>query len=195
MRRSGAVLAAVVLTVATAGTAAGYTILNTGDQSGNGIADSWTLDDNGDGRVDRLVMDSNEDGQIDLTLGVDAAGRSYGVWIDSNIDYRYDAVLVPYYANGGTGPQVASMIWRDVDVNGLWESAFYDGQLDGFYEWVMVDTNADGTADTWHGNAAPAGYTATDELGRQVASIGAVNILHAAGIPVFFPSGTIPLGG
>ncbi len=195
MKRVIATLGALLLTLATAGAAGAYVIINYGDQSGNGVADSWTLDDNGDGSVDRLVMDGNEDGVIDITMGVDASGRSYALWIDSNVDYTYDAVLVPYYANGGTGAQVASLIYRDIDQNGLYEHQFYDGQLDGYYEWVAVDTNADGAADTWRANAAPAGHTATDELARQVASVGAVNILHAAGIPVFFPVSTIPLGG
>jgi hypothetical protein len=90
---------------------------------------------------------------------------------------------------------VAVMVWRDVDVNGLWENAYYDGQLDGYFEWVLVDTNFDGAGDTWAQNAAPAGRTAVDELARQIASIEAVNILTSGNVPVFFPSSTIPLGG
>ena len=195
MNRAVAVLSAVALTLTVAGAAAAYTILDTSDMSGNGIADSWTVDDTGDGRVDRLIIDGNEDGRIDIAMVVDAAARNAALWVDSNVDGGWDAVLVPYYANGGTGAQVAAMIWRDIDQNGRWENAYYDGQLDGYYEWVLVDTNYDGAGDRWYGNAAPAGHTATDELARQVATTGSINILAAAGIPVFFPSGTIPLGG
>jgi hypothetical protein len=172
-----------------------YTIIDAGDQTGNGWTDTWTLDDNGDGRVDRLVVDANEDGRVEATVVVDVNGRITGIWLDSNLDHFNDTVYVPQYANGGTGAFVANILWRDVEQNGLFENAYWDAARDGYFEWVMVDTNFDGTADTWRPNSAPAGQSATDVHARQVASISAVNILHQVGIPVFYPSTTIPLGG
>lgn len=195
MKRVIAVAASSALLLASTATAAAYTVLDAADQTHNGVSDSWTIDDNGDGRVDRLVIDGDENGSCEVELRVDINGRSASLWIDSNLDGNYDAVLEPYYANGGTGAQVATLIWRDVDGYVGWENAYYDGQLDGYAEWVKVDTDFDGTADTWRGNAAPPGRTAIDELARNVASIEAINILRTAGIPVYFPVTTIPLGG
>lgn len=195
MRRVVASAGAAVVALLMTSQAAAYTIIETADQSGNGRADTWTLDDNGDGSVDRMVIDGNEDGWVEIELRLDLDGRTASLWVDSNLDARYDAVLVPYYADSGTGTLAGTMGWLDLDLNGAWELAYYDGDLDGYYEWVMVDTNYDGSADSWRGNVAPPGQTATDELARQIASIEAVNILHTAGIPVFFPSSTIPLGG
>jgi hypothetical protein len=195
MRRLAALTAAIAVFLGSTTDVAAYTILDAADQNRNGVVDSWTVDDNGDGRVDRLLIDGNENGACEVEMPVDINGRAVSQWFDTNLDGYWDAVIVPYYANGGVGAQVATMIWRDVDENNVWENAYYDGQLDGYAEWVMVDTNFDGAADTWRANSAPAGHTATDELARNVAGIEAVNILRTAGIPVFFPTSTIPLGG
>lgn len=188
-----AVMAAVVLTLAAPGAARGYEIIQAMDGTGDGVADLWTLDDNGDGIVDRLVMDSNQDGVVEVTVGYDTNGRITALWLDTNMDHFNDSVLVPYYANGGTGAQVASLIYSDVDQNGLYEHAFYDSQLDGYYEWVAVDTNADGVGDAWRGNLAPAGHTATDQIadqivGQMMTSQFMYNYLHNQGMNVFFPS-------
>ena len=195
MRRLAALVGAAGLLIGLTTDAAAYTVLDAADQNGNGVADSWTVDDTGDGRVDRLLIDGDENGRCEFEMPVDINGRALSQWFDTNLDGYWDTVLVPYYANGGVGAQVAVLVWRDVDANNLWENAYYDGQLDGYAEWVMVDTNFDGAADTWRGNAAPVGRTATDELARNVSGIEAVNILRNAGIPVFFPTTTIPLGG
>lgn len=195
MRRLVAAIAAVALLLGGTTAAAAYTVIEAADQNGNGYADSWTLDDNGDGRVDRLIIDGDENGSCEMEMRVDVNGRALSQWFDTDGNGYYDVVVEPYYANGGTGAQVAQMVWRDVDANNRWENLYYDGQLDGYAEWVMVDTNFDGSADTWRGNAAPVGRTATDELARNVANIEAVNILRTAGIPVFFPSTAFPVGG
>lgn len=195
MKRLVPVTLAGALLLTLTNTAVAYTILDAADLNGNGVADSWTLDDNGDGQVDRLIADGDEDGSCEVEMRVDVNRRIASLWVDTDLDGYYDVVLEPYYADGGRGAHVANMVWRDADRNNRWENAYYDGQLDGYAEWVMVDTDFDGIADTWRANAAPPGRTALDEVSRTVANVGAINTLHAAGIPVFFPVSTIPLGG
>jgi hypothetical protein len=165
------------------------------DQTGDGIGETWVMDDNGDGSADRIIYDPDQDGVLDVELYGNAFGTTAYLLVDTGGAQTYDLALVPYYSNNGGGAQVASLMWRDFDENGRYENAYYDGQLDGYYEWTMVDATGDGTADTWYASTAPRGYTAVDELARNVARIESVNILRQAGIPVFFPVGTIPLGG
>ena len=188
-------MTALVVLLAIGTPVAAATVLGTYDQTGNGYADTWAMDDSGDGVADRLIIDADEDGQADIELFANAYGTTAYLAVDSSGTNSYDAWLFPYYANGGAGPQVHSLIALDVNEDGLYENSYFDGQMDGYYEWVFVDTNYDGAADTWTGNSAPHGYTAVDEVARNVARIESVNILRTAGIPVFFPSGTIPMGG
>lgn len=196
MKRSVVLIMALSLIVVASRSAAASSHCTSADQNGNGVAESWACDDSGDGFSDRLIIDGNEDGTTDIDGTYTARGeRVVVVWIDTHLDGRWDLAWQPLYANQGTGAMVQQVLWHDFDQNGLWENRYHDGQLDGVYEWVMVDTNFDGVADTWRGNAAPAGRSATDAMARQAASVGAVNILHAAGIPVFFSASTIPMGG
>jgi hypothetical protein len=185
----------VVIALAVPAAAGAYTVLLAADWSGNGIADSWSLDDNGDGSADRILIDGNENRYAEMVMASNANGVLYAIWMDSNEDGTWDAVLEPYYASGGTGALVAKLLWLDADQNGRWEHAFYDAQLDNYYESVMVDTNRDGSADRWVANVAPAGRTAVDGMAGRAAVAGSIDILHAAGLSVFYPISTIPLGG
>lgn len=193
-RHAIALGSALLLALAVVGPATGFTIIQTADQTGDGVADTWTLDDNGDGRVDRLLVDANQDGTSEVELGVNAAGVVTVAWVDSNLDHHWDLVVQPWYANNGTGAMVGKMLWHDYDQNNAWERRYYDGQLDGYFEWVMVDGNGDGWADTWLANSAPPGRSATDAIARQVASIGAFNILVGGNVPIFGPLAW-PVGG
>ncbi len=160
------------------------------DFSGDGYTDTWLLDDDGDGSIDRVLIDNDGNGVAEL-LGYASAGVAIVSYVDSNNDTVYDVALQPIYSSG---VQVGSQVWRDADQNGAWENAYYDGQLDGYFEWVLVDSNFDGAGDTWYANTAPAGYSATDEAARQVAAVGAFNILAAGNVPIFGPVAW-PLGG
>lgn len=193
-RRAIALGSALLLVLAAVGTASGYTVIQEADQTGDGVADTWTLDDNGDGLVDRLLVDGDQDGTAEVELRVNAAGVVTAAWIDSNLDHVWDLVLQPWYANNGTGALVGKMLWQDFEQNGAWERSFYDGNLDGYFEWVMVDGNLDGSADTWLANSAPPGRSATDAIARQVASISAFNILVSGNVPIFGPLAW-PVGG
>ena len=194
MKRTFALGGALVLALATVGTAAAYTVLYTGDQTGDGVADTWMLDDNGDGRTDRVLVDGNQNGQAEIQLLANANGAVIAAWIDSNLDHFWDLVLEPYYANGGTGGMVAKMLWVDADQNGAWEKRYWDGNLDGYYEWVLVDGNGDGSGDTWLGNSAPRGLSATDVIYRNVGATAAFNILVGGNVPIFGPLAW-PVGG
>jgi len=195
MKRFAAALFAIVVALGTPVATRAYTVLESADQTGNGYVDTWLLDDNGDGRADRMLIDGNENGVAEIILVVAGNGFVSGIWMDASLDGYWDTVIEPHYANVGTGAMVGKMLYRDSDQNGRWENAYYDAQLDNYYEWVMVDSNFDGAADTWVANSAPAGHTATDQLARQVANTAAINILHTAGLSVFFPVTTVPLGG
>lgn len=186
--RAIALIAGALVPMAATAPAAAQTVIETADLTGNGVVDTWTLDDNNDGWVDRMLVDANEDGVAELSMSV-SGGLATALWIDTNIDHVYDFVVQNHHANGAL---VGTTIWRDGDQNGAWENAYFDGQLDGYFEWVLVDSNYDGAADTWVGNTAPPGRSATDEMARQVASQSAFQILVNAGIDVFGP-GAWPL--
>lgn len=185
---------ALALVFATPAPTAAYTVIESGDQTGNGYADVWTIDTNGDGWADEMIIDANENGRVEISL-VWTGSLVRSVWFDTNEDGVYDSVLEPYYANNGAGALAAKMLWVDFDQNGLWERRFYDADLDGYYEWVEVDTNYDGSADQWVGNAAPAGHTAVDDMARRASASGAIDILSNLGFSPFNPVSTIPLGG
>lgn len=189
-----ALLMATALVLAAALPAAAYTILTSGDQTRNGVTDTWMLDDNGDGRVDRMLIDGNEDGNAEVVMYVDVYGRSTSAWVDTNFDRVFDMAAMPYYSAGAV-KQYANSLWFDANQDGAWEHVYYDGNLDGYYEWVQVDSNRDGHADRWLANSAPAGRTATDDMARRVAFNNWVNIMHGLGRPVFFPYTTYPTGG
>jgi hypothetical protein len=148
---------AMVAVVAFAGTAAGYTILVQSDLSGNGRAETWLIDDNLDGRSDRLIADANEDGYIDGWVNYDGFGRPATAWADLNYTGRYEMVVQPVYGTSGTA--VGQYWFADVNEDGRFENIYWDGQLDGIYEQVMVDTNADGAADTWRQSAGSSNST------------------------------------
>lgn len=189
-----ALIMATALALAVALPVAAYTVVDSGDQTGNGVTDTWLLDDNGDGRYDRLLVDGNEDGNAEVTMYVDAWGRSTSAWVDTNLDRVYDLVSMPYYAAGATS-QYANSLWFDADQNGAWEHVYYDSNLDGYFESVQVDTNRDGHADRWLANSAPAGRSATDIMAGRLAFHNWVNIMHGLGRPVFFQYQTYPVGG
>lgn len=190
--RAGITLVAGALAaVAAVGPAAATQIL-TADGTGNGVTDTWYFDDNDDGLLDRVLIDANENGLADAVAAT-RGGLILSVWLDTNGDAVYDAALVPYYAPG-TSSVMARVLWRDVDQNARWENAYYDGQLDPHYEWVLVDTNYDGSADTWAWNVAPRGHGAADEAARQVAAVGAFQILVGGNVPIFGPLAW-PVGG
>lgn len=193
-RHGIALASAVLLAIAAVGSVAGFTILLTADQTRDGVPDTWMMDDNADGLADRILVDGNQDGTAEVELGVNTAGVATVAWVDSNLDHYWDLVVQPYYANNGTGAMVGKMLWHDYDQNGAWEHRYYDGQLDGYFEWVMVDGNGDGSADTWLANTAPPGRSATDAIARQVAATSAFNILVAGNVPIFGPLAW-PVGG
>jgi hypothetical protein len=185
-----AVIVAGALWVASPGAARAQTVLESTDQTGNGYIDTWAMDDDDDGWIDRILIDANENGQAEV-VAVFSFGTATGAWIDANLDLVFDMMLQPSYANGVI---VGRTLWRDADQNGRWENAYFDGQLDGYFEWVLVDVNLDGAGDTWAQNVAPAGYSATDEMARQVAAVTAFQILQGGGVPIFGPLAW-PVGG
>lgn len=194
MKRTIVLGGAVVLALSVVGTAAAFTVLFTGDQTGDGVADTWMLDDNGDGRTDRVLVDGNQNGLAEVQLLVNANNVVVAAWIDSNLDNRWDLVVEPWYANGGTGALVGKMLWVDGDQNGAWERRYWDGNLDGYFEWVLVDGNLDGWADTWLANSAPRGLSATDVIARRIGATTAFGILVGGNVPIFGPLAW-PVGG
>lgn len=194
MKVPAAVVSAVILALAAALPVAAYTILESGDQTGNGVADIWALDDNGDRRMDRMLIDGNEDGSSEVAMYIDISGRMISATVDTNFDTYTDLGVVPFYAAGATR-YYARMLMFDNNQDSRWENAYYDGNLDGYYESVCVDSNYDGQADLWLANSAPAGRSATDDMARRVAASNWVNIMHGLGLPAFFQYTTYPMGG
>ena len=194
VRHATALGSAVLLALAAVGPAKGYTIIQTADQTRDGVTDVWTLDDNGDGRLDRMLVDGNQDGAAEVVLAVNPAGVVTVAWVDSNLDRYYDVAVEPWYANNGTGAMVGKMLWQDYDQNGAWERRFWDGNLDGYYEWVLVDGNGDGWAEQWLANSAPRGRSATDAMAQHMGQMTAFNILVGGNVPIFGPLAW-PVGG
>jgi hypothetical protein len=155
--RAVAISVALVALVAFTGSAAGYSILVQSDLSGNGRAETWLIDDTLDGRADRLIADANEDGYIDGWVNYDGLGRPATAWADLNYTGKYEMVVQPVYGTSGTA--VGQYWFSDANEDGRFENIYWDGQLDGIYEQVMVDTNLDGSADTWRQSVAPADPT------------------------------------
>lgn len=171
--------------------AAVSTVLYWYDGNGNGRVDTWLMDDTGDGRADRLVVDGNENNYAEAIVYYGASGLPSWIYMDAAEDGWYESTTQPvYWSNGALRGRT---VWTDMDGNDRWENGYFDGNLDGIYEWVCVDTNYDGLADTWRGNAAPAGRGAVDEMARRVAANNAITILQNAGISVFFPTVSVPL--
>lgn len=190
LRGAIAVATAVLLTVVGVVPASAQVLIETADLNQNGVIDAWGYDDDADGGVDRLLIDANERATAEVIIYANR-GQIVVIHIDANLDDILDTAYVPYYADAVA---VGLMLWRDVDQNGAWENAYYDGQLDSYFEWVYVDTNFDGAGDTWRANAAPAGRSASDEAARQVAALSAFQNLQAGNVPIFGPLAW-PIGG
>ena len=115
---------------------------------------SWQyVDLNGDGRTEAAAIDRNLNGMWEE------------VWVNLNFDSAWDASLFDYDGNGtfewlhvfaANGAHswqntngASRYVFMDRDGNGRFENHYYDQTGDGFSEWTLVDTNADGHADTW----------------------------------------------
>jgi hypothetical protein len=179
-----------VPTAGVAAAAGGWYRLN---RNGNGWYDGWALDANGDGVWEAAYFDDGEDGYHEV-IAWDSTGdqRWDRAWADAGQDGYYEVVVD--YVRSGYGGAYETLVFN-LDTNGdrRTDVAYYDGDRNGIFEWVKWDTNGDGYADTWYANTAPAGRTAADAAARNIAAVSSVNILATAGIPVFFPSATIPL--
>lgn len=183
--------AVAVFVLAAAPVVAASTVLASYDQNGNGRVDTWLVDDNGDGVTDRMIVDGNENNYGEAQVFY---GGNLPTWLtlDANEDGSNEMTMQPvYWSNGALRGRT---MWSDQDRNGRWENGYYDGDLDGIYEWVCVDTNFDGVADTWKGTSAPAGRGALDNMAaRNVAFNNWVNDMHGRGLAVFFPTVSVPL--
>lgn len=167
------------------------TTLGAYDQNGNGRADTWLVDDNGDGVTDRMVVDGNENNYGEAQVFY-SGNLPRWVTLDANENGSNELTMQPVY--GADGSHRGTTMWSDQDANGRWESGYYDGDRDGIYEWVCVDTNYDGVADTWQGTAAAPGRGALDNMmARDVAFRNWVDDMHRRGLSVFFPTVSVPL--
>jgi hypothetical protein len=151
----------MLLVLQAGGLTSAQTLMRTIDWNGNGIADGWSYDDNDDGVIDRLLIDRNEQGLAEVVIYA-SGGRATSIWADLNLDDIMDGVIEFKVGANGTG--YSTWFWLDADENGRWENAYYDGESDGYCESVLVDTDFDGSADTWRDNVAPLGQTATDAV-------------------------------
>ncbi len=116
------------------------------DLNGDGYGDSYGWDGDRDGRYEQtwvntdrdsgweiILYDSNDDGRNDAALADADNNGSYDVWLlDSDMDGR----IGDY------------MLW-DTDHNGRFEVQTFDSNEDTRAEWIRLDTNGDGHADTW----------------------------------------------
>lgn len=187
-RLAMAVSAALLLATSVA---AATTVLGTYDQNGNGRADTWLVDDNGDGATDRMIVDGNENNYGEAQVFYSG---NFPTWatLDANEDGSNEMTTQLVYWPDGT--HRGTTMWSDQDANGRWESGYYDGNRDGIYEWVCVDTNFDGVADTWQGTAASPGSGAIDNMmARNVAFRNWIDDMHRRGLPVFFPTVSVPM--
>lgn len=193
VRRSTVVLALTALLLLAASPVAAGTYLLWYDMNGNGAADTWLVDDDGNANTaERMLVDNNENGRVEMQAIYGAGGgRIEKVWLDADENGGYEIMVQPSYA--ANGAVIGKSLWYDPEVDGRLNVGYYDGNLDGYYEYVCVDTNYDGIADTWTWNAAPAGRTATDDIARRVAAANWVNGMHARGLAVFFPTVSVPL--
>lgn len=148
------------------------------DLSGNGVAETWIYDDDGDGQLDRVLFDGDENRIVEMVLYV-AAPRIIAAWLDRNQDGFYDYVVEPSYYTNGTGWW--STLWVDSEQNGLWENVYYDEFNDGHFEWVEVDSNYDGSADTWFTTVAPQALTGVDIMTQQMVVMMSLNSARAMG--------------
>jgi len=166
--------------------AAGWTAL---DRNGNGWRDAWAFDGNGNGRAEWFFIDNYEDGRFETALGdTYEDGWIDELYFDTDQNGRWNAHLL-IHRSGFGGNRPSSQITLDADESGRWEVSSYDAGWDGIFEWVGGDANGDGQWDTWYAaQSLPSHVNAVATTARNVASISAVNILHAGGIPVFFPS-------
>lgn len=111
------------------------------DTNYNGRNDVAGIDRSGDGAFDEVWIDSNHDGSWDVAVYDYDGDRAYE-WMRawSNVD-----------RSQGWAHTTASYIqaFIDRDGNGRYETRSWDGNRDGRAEWLMIDTNQDGHADTW----------------------------------------------
>lgn len=192
MRRSIPVLVGVTLALTLAGPAAAGTYIYWYDQNANGIADTWLVDDDGNtSTAERMLVDSNENGLVEMQMTYDTVGRLGAVWLDAEENGGYEIMVQPSYH--AAGAIIGRSLWYDPEVDGRLNIGYYDGNLDGYYEYVCVDTNYDGVADTWTWNTAPRGQSATDDIARRVAANNWVATMQGRGLAVFFPTVSIPL--
>ena len=192
MRRPVAAVAAIAAAAIIAGTAAAGTYVLWYDQNANGIADTWLVDDDGNtNTAERMLIDNNENNYAEMQVVYATTGQINSIWLDAEENGSYELMVQPAYATGGQ--VIGRSLWYDPEADGRWNIGYYDGNLDGYYEYVCVDTNYDGVADSWTYNSAPAGRSATDDIARRVAAANWVNGMHARGLAVFFPTVSVPL--
>ncbi len=184
-------LAACLLVAAAVRPAAAATTLGWYDANGNGRADTWLVDDNGDGVTDRMIVDGNENNWGEAQVFYQGGLVTWST-LDANEDGLNEMAMQPVYWSNGT--LRGRTMWSDQDRNGRWENGYYDGDLDGISEWVCVDTNLDGLADTWKGTSAPAGNGAIGNMmARDVAFRNWIDDMHRRGQGAFFPTVSVPL--
>lgn len=187
-----ALLLSTVAAATLAGPVAAGTYVLWSDQNGNGIADTWLVDDDGNtNTAERMLIDSNENGRVELQALFSTATQIGSVWFDPDENGGYEIVAQPVYA--ANGAVIGRYLWYDANQNGQFEIGYYDGGLDGYYEYVCVDNDYNGVANYWTYNSAPAGRSATDDIARRIAAANWVNAMHARGLAVFFPTVSVPL--
>ena len=190
MKRALRALALSVALAAVAQSALAATIIESGDSNGDGFYDYWGIDDTGDSVIDRTLLDYGNDGRAEVVM-YGQGPVLHSAFLDANLDGLWDTVVQPSWANGAI---TGWIFWRDADQNGRWENGYFDGNNDRYAEWVMVDSDYDGVADTWGANSAPAGYSATDVIARDVGARVAFENLVKFNVPIFGPLAW-PVGG
>lgn len=164
--------------------AAGWSRLN---RDNDGWYHGWYWDGDGDGLVEYVYLDDGEDGFHEVVLrDSNENSRIDQLWVDVEQNGAYEGSAIYHYQGYG-GNFVTQEVQLDRNQNGRFEIGYYDGDRNGTYELIKQDTNGDDYADTWYQNTASSGTTYADSLARNVSNVSAVNILHGAGLSVFFP--------
>ncbi len=192
VRRSTAVIVAVAMVLTMASPVAASTYIGYYDKNGNGTTDTWLVDDDGNtSTAERWFLDNNENGYVEMQVQYAANGLITGIWLDAEENGSHEILVQGAYASNGA--VIGRYLWYDPNTDGRMDIGYYDGDLDGYYEWVCVDTDYDGVANQWTANTAPRGHTAVDTIARNVSFHNWVDFMHARGHAVFFPTVSVPL--
>ena len=121
------------------------------DLNGDGYTDSYGWDGDRDGNYEQLWVNSDHDSAYEVVL------------YDTNDDSRWDWALLDVDNNGSFDAWAADSdrdgrlgdyLFFDIDHDGRFETHAYDAAEDGYAEWLRLDTNRDGHADSWYSSAA-----------------------------------------